>query len=114
MDYRGNGGIQGVSASNLHASRVNKGLTARRILYNKAASRLPNYEKGPSDFYIAILPPKKNVRDCKSDDFFWLKVRGVGSLQFPPMHAIDQRIEAHHWSIEKSLYQGGGYESETC
>ena len=55
-------------------------LTTSRILYKKASSRLPNWPKGPNDFYVAILSHEKHVRSCEHKDLLWLKVRGVSLI----------------------------------
>ncbi|KAH7336710.1 hypothetical protein BKA65DRAFT_38553 [Rhexocercosporidium sp. MPI-PUGE-AT-0058] len=48
----------------------------REILLKKASSSLPNWPKGPNDFYVAILSHEKHVRSCEHKDLLWLKVRG--------------------------------------
>ncbi|KAE8441769.1 hypothetical protein EG329_004327 [Mollisiaceae sp. DMI_Dod_QoI] len=48
----------------------------REILYEKASRCLPNFPKKPTDFYVAILPHKKSVRNGEWEDLLWLRVRG--------------------------------------
>ncbi|KAL2059725.1 hypothetical protein VTL71DRAFT_10217 [Oculimacula yallundae] len=59
----------------------------REILHKKASSHLPDWPKGPDDFYVAILSHKKHVRSCEHKDLLWLKLRGK--------HTVAQVKAAH-------------------
>ncbi|XMA10865.1 hypothetical protein WAI453_003656 [Rhynchosporium graminicola] len=52
----------------------------REILYKKASTNLPDWPKGPNDFYVAILSHRKHVRSCEHKDLLWLKVRGKNTV----------------------------------
>ena len=77
-EYREHGTAPSVDA--LQTKQTATVLTSFSILYKNASSSLPNWPKGPNDFYVAILSYEKNVRSCDHKYLLWLKVRVISLM----------------------------------